>query len=118
MRELKTLKAGPGPVAVRKELEDKGRGSVEKARGVLHNTRTCELSKDMQTTEPEKFDAFSFTNPLSGRGQGSLVLYDGYDLGLDGTIVDAVDVSSSADIGGPGTRTQTLPDFEDLLDLS
>ncbi|OAP61428.1 hypothetical protein AYL99_03631 [Fonsecaea erecta] len=55
---------------------------------------------------PDKFDAFPNAANLDP------VLYDGYELGPDGTIVNAIDAQNA----GQSTKTKRrLPDFEDLL---
>ncbi|KAJ9611508.1 hypothetical protein H2200_004692 [Cladophialophora chaetospira] len=69
-----------------------------------------------QDAMPDKFDAFPFSSFPSGVEP---VLYDGYELGLDGTIVNTVDgASASLEMGGTSMRSRHLPDFEDLLHMS
>lgn len=74
---------------------------------------------------PDKFDAFSFTSYPRGA-----VLYDGYELGLDGSIVNTTDGSHTSaggdgGVGGGGGgggsltgKSRLLPEFEDLLNMS
>ncbi len=63
----------------------------------------------------EEFDAFSFTNqPSAAQSE----LYDGYDHGLDGAIVDTADAAASqAHFSGTTASSRLLPDFEDLLHM-
>ncbi|OAL33332.1 hypothetical protein AYO20_07343 [Fonsecaea nubica] len=60
-----------------------------------------------KTTPPDKFDAFP--NPVA---HPVPVLYDGYELGPDGTIVSTVENQNAAQAT---KKKRRLPDFEDLL---
>jgi hypothetical protein len=62
---------------------------------------------------PEKFDAFSFTSHPS---VPSSMPYDGYQLGLDGTIVNTTDAANPA-VDDVAASSRNLPDFEDLLQM-
>ncbi|KIX95080.1 uncharacterized protein Z520_09390 [Fonsecaea multimorphosa CBS 102226] len=55
---------------------------------------------------PDKFDAFS------NAANFGPVLYDGYELGPDGTVVNTVDTQNARQATRTGRR---LPEFEDLL---
>ena len=59
---------------------------------------------------PESFDAFAFT-ASSTTNQLSPMLYDGYKLNLDGSVVNAQEPG----VAGGTARQSVLPDFEDLL---
>ena len=62
----------------------------------------------------EEFDAFSFTSQPSAQS----MLYDGYELGLDGTIADVADATTSGShISWTAFRSRQLPDSDDLLSI-
>ncbi|KIW89745.1 uncharacterized protein Z519_09902 [Cladophialophora bantiana CBS 173.52] len=59
-----------------------------------------------QKAMPDKFDAFpNASSPAPA-------LYDGYELGPDGTVVNAIETSNAGDTN---QTNRTLPEFEDLL---
>jgi len=67
-----------------------------------------------KTVMPDTFDAFPFTAVTNTTSPTSPMLYDGYELGLDRSIVNPLVTSST--LGGTPRQTD-LPDFEDLLQM-
>ncbi|KIW70721.1 hypothetical protein PV04_02964 [Phialophora macrospora] len=106
--DLKALKTSP-PITSSTTPDPQyfGEGAPGRPRERLHVERNAHFSG------PEKFDAFSFTSHPS---VPSSMPYDGYQLGLDGTIVNTTDVANPG-VGGVVASSDNLPDFEDLLQM-
>lgn len=126
--DLKALKASSTPSPLEVPRSNMAVPTVQTTTSSSSNSRVNQLPHHrhqhprhfhaaQQPMVPDKFDAFSFTSYPRGA-----VLYDGYELDLDGSIVNTADGSHPGAGGGGGGsstgRNRLLPEFEDLLNMS
>ena len=90
--------------------------------GMVRAKASATATTTITTTGPvtmrmnDKFDAFAFAEEMEVPETALTSLYDGYDLGLDGMIVNEVEAGGGivSSMAGDDAGHQ-LPDFEDLL---